>query len=208
MRTSWCARMGLAAVLAMGCGLLPASAARAQGYRVPSFRGRPYLGVGYVASIPDAFLGAAVLTLTPKILGGAGLYADVKLSGSTPASDPEYEPTITVNQADNVYLDQLYMHKSTWRVVDVALVYVLTPELAAYAGAGYAKETHYRQYFDASRTRGFAGFYWISDPAASGTRVNALGGLLLRAGRFLSFQMGVESKPPGVDVGAMLTLPL
>lgn len=205
MRDRW----ARAAVFVVGAGLLGTSVARAQSrYRIPDFRNRPYLGVGYVASIPDAFVGATVLTLTPRILGGAGLYADVKLTASTPARSLEYDPTITVNQADNLYADQLYLQKSVWTVVDVGLVYALTQELAAYAGAGYAKESHYRQYFDVSLTRGFVGFYWIRDPAASGTRVNALGGLLLRAGRFFAFQVGAEAKPAGANVGITLMLPM
>jgi hypothetical protein len=120
----------------------------------------------------------------------------------------EYDPTITVDQADNQFADQLYLEQSAWLSVNLALVYAVTPELAVYAGGGYSRERHYRQYFDATETRGLAGFYWIRDPAASGNRLNGMGGILLRAGRYLAFQMGVGARPPGVDVGMMLTLPM
>jgi hypothetical protein len=206
VRTRWCANLGFAAVLALGCGLFAPSGAQAQ--RVPEFRNTPYVGVGYVASIPDAFAGGAVLVLTPKVLGGAGLYADFKFTPSSPANAPEYDPTITVDQAANVFADRFFTEKSTWTTIDLALVYAVTPELAVYGGAGYAKERHYQEYFDASQTRGFDGFYWVDDPAVSGTRVNALGGVLLRAGRFLAFQMGVEAKPAGADVGVTIMLPI
>jgi hypothetical protein len=190
--------------------LLSPSVASAQRRRfeVPDLRNTPYLGLGYVASIPDAFVGIAAMGLTPKILGGAGLYADVKFSPTSPGNDPEYDPTITVNQAAVVFADRFYTEKSSWMVVDVALVYAVTKELAVYGGAGYAREHHYQQYFDATQTRGFEGFYWVADPVNSGNHVNALGGLLLRAGRYVLFQMGVGAQPRGPDVGVMFSVPL
>lgn len=203
-----CARMAFAAVLAVGAVLAAAPRAQAQRYRVPTLRNTSYLGVGYVASVPDAFLGGAVLVLTPKVLGGAGLYADVKFSPSSPGNAPEFDPTISVDQADNVYGDRLFLQKSAWTVVDLALVYSVTPELAVYGGAGYATEHHYREYFDQTLTRGLVGFYWIADPLASGHRLNALGGALLRAGRYVLFQAGLEAHPAGADVGVMISLPM
>jgi hypothetical protein len=188
--------------------LLPSAGLEAQRPLVPDFKNSAYLGVGYVASVPHAFTGGALLALTPKVLGGAGLYADVKFSPSSPARAVEYDPTMTVDQAANQFADQLYLEQSAWLSVNLALVYVLTPEFGVYAGGGYSREHHYRQYFDATQSRGLEGFYWIPDPAASGNRVNALGGMLLRASRYLVFQMGVGARPAGADVGVMLMLPM
>jgi hypothetical protein len=201
-----CAR--IAARLAAAALFVPGAALQAQRPIVPNLKHASYLGIGYVASVPEAFAGGALLLLTPKVLGGAGLYADVKFSPSSPARAFEYDPTITVDQADNQFADQLYLEQSAWLTVDLAFVYAVTPELGLYAGGGYSREHHYRQYFDATETRGLAGFYWIGDPAASGDRINALGGVLLRVGRYLAFQMGVGARPPGADVGVMLTLPM
>lgn len=189
--------------------LLIASPLRGQGGlgRVTDLRNSSHLGVGYVASIPEMFLGFTALGLTPGVLGGAGLLADVKFSSSSPSQETYYDPRITVARAENQFGDFLVQEESTWLAVDLALVYAVTPELALYAGAGYSKEQHYREYYDDSLTRGLAGFYWIPDPAASGNRVNALGGALLRAGRHVLFQVGVEARPRGADVGVMLTLP-
>jgi hypothetical protein len=175
---------------------------------MPDLRNSAYLGMGYVASVPHAVAGGALLAVTPKLLGGAGLYADVKFSPSSPARAVEYDPTITVAQADVQFADQLYLEQSAWFSVNLAAVYVVTPELAVYAGGGYSREHHYRQYFDATETRGLLGFYWIPDPAASGDRINGVGGILLRAGRHVTFQMGVGARPPGADVGVMLMLPM
>ena len=201
-----CARILVS--LVAGTLLLPLAELQGQRRGVPDLRNASYLGLGYVGNIPDAMVGGAILALTPKVFGGAGLYADVKFSPTTPARAEEYDSTITVDQADNQYADLLVVEESAWVTVNLALVYAVTAELALYAGAGYARENHYRQYFDDAQIRGLEGFYWIRDPAASGGRVNALGGVLLRAGRHVAFQMGLEAQPRGADVGVMITFPL
>ena len=206
MTIGMCARRAcLAGVVAL---VIPLSVGQAQGrYHVPDLHNSSYLGVGYVASIPYAFVGASALGLSRNILGGAGVYADVKFSATSPSRESYYDPNTTVDQAQNQYGDFLLDERSAWLTMNLALVYAVTPELGVYGGAGYSREHHYREYFDASQTRGLAGFYWVADTAASGNRVNALGGLLLRAGRHILFQVGLEAHPQGADVGAIIALP-
>jgi hypothetical protein len=190
-------RVALIGVLTPG-SVLQAQAGRPAG---KGFRTRPAFGVGYVATIPVTPLGFSALVVTPRLLRGAGLYADVKLTTKSPGSDPYYLPDVTVDQAEVTYNDLLVEQKSDWVTIDLAMVYAVTGDFAIYGGAGYSKEKHYRQYYDASKTRGDFGFYWIADPAASGTRVNVLGGAVARVGRFFYFQMGVESEPRAVNLG-------
>jgi hypothetical protein len=180
---------------------------QAQAGRPPvrGLRASTHLGIGYVANVPTTFLGFSALAVTPKLFGGAGLYADVKLTTKSPGDDPYYLPGVSVTDAEVTYGDVLYEEKSDWLTINGALVYAITQELAVYGGLGYAKKTHYRQYFDDSQTRGNFGFYWIADPGASGTRVNALGGALVRITRFVVFQLGAESQPPGANVGVAIT---
>jgi hypothetical protein len=198
----------IALVLTLAGPSLPVTVLAAQAGRpvVAGLRSSPQLGLGYVANIPTTFLGFSALGLTPKLFGGAGLYADVKLTTSSPGDDPYYLPNVTVTDAEVTYGDMLYEEKSDWLTVNAAAVYAITQELAVYGGLGYAKKTHYRQYYDASQTRGNFGFYWISDPSASGTRVNALGGALMRITRHFVFQLGAESQPAGANVGVAITL--
>lgn len=193
----------------LGVLAMPVSAARAQVlYGVPHLRNSSYVGVGYVASIPYAHVGFDLLTLTPKVLGGAGLYADVKFTPSSPSHEPYYDPTITVDQAQNQFGDFLVEQRSVWVSANLAVVYAVTKELAVYAGAGYSTEHHYQEYHDDTETRGLQGFYWIPDPAASGHRVNALGGVFLRASRYMLFQAGVGARPRGAEAGVTFTLPV
>lgn len=195
-------------VLMTGVLLFQGGELRAQRPGVPDLRNSAYLGLGYVGNVPDAIAGGAVMVLTPGILQGTGLYADVKFSPSSPARAVEYQPTITVEQAETLYGDQLYLQESAWLSLNLAVVKVLNPEFAVFAGGGYSRENHYRQYFDNTQTRGLEGFYWVREPAASGNRVNALGGVMFRAGRYVVFHSGGQLAPAGVNVGVMLTLPL
>jgi hypothetical protein len=186
---------------------LPGAALQAQamGPAVGDLKGTTYVGIGYVASVPTTFLGFSALVTTPQILGGAGLYADVKLTTGSPGDDPFFLSNVSVADAELTFGDQLFSDESDWVSVNLAMVYAITGEFALYGGAGYSKRDYYRQYYDDSLTRGDLGFYWVADPDNSGTRVNVLGGALLRVTRFALFQLGVESEPLGVDVGLMLT---
>jgi len=198
----------IALVLTLAGLSLPVTVLRAQAGRprVAGLRTSSHLGLGYVANIPTTFVGFSALGITPKLFGGAGVYADIKLTTKSPGDDLYYLPGVTVNDAEVTYGDMLYEEKSDWVTVNGALVYAVTQELAVYGGLGYSKETHYRQYFDASQTRGNFGFYWISDPSGSGTRINALGGALMRVTRYFVFQLGAESQPAGANVGVAITL--
>lgn len=197
---TWC--VASISLLLPGKGL-HAQAARRAG---PNLRTTSYLGLGYVASVPITPLGFSLLAVSPKVFRGAGVYADVKLTTSSPGSDPYYLPGVSVADAELTYGDLLFEQKSDWVTIDLGLVYAITGEFAVYGGAGYSKEKHFRQYFDDTQTRGDLGFYWIADPAESGTRVNILGGALIRLRRFLYFQLGVESAPRAVNLGFTVTV--
>jgi hypothetical protein len=183
----------------------PVLAAQGRPPMVGGLRSFPHVGVGYVVSIPTTFLGFSVLGITPKLFGGAGVYADVKLTTSSPGDSPYYLPGVTVADAEVVYGDRLYLEESDWVSVNAAVVYAITDEFALYGGLGYSKETRYRQYYDATQTRGQLGFYWVADPAASGTRVNVLGGAFVRVTRLFLFQMGAEARPLGANLGVTVT---
>jgi hypothetical protein len=195
--------MALWCVALLSCSL-PAALTAQGGHFGSGLRATPHVGIGYVASVPVTALGFSALYMTPKLFRGAGVFADVKVTTSSPGSSPFYLSNVTVDQAENTYADRLYDQQSDWTTIDVGVVYAITQEFALYGGAGYSKETHYRQYFDDTQTRGDFGFYWVSDPAASGTRINALGGALVRFSRFLLFQLGGESAPRAVNVGITL----
>lgn len=194
-------------LLALGCLSLTARPLAAQG--VPNLRNSSRVGVGYVANIPNTYLGFSALGMTHKLFGGLGLYADFKTTTTDHTSDPDYYPGISVDSASLGLADLLYTEESEWLSVDVALVYAVTPDLAVYGGAGYTREKHYQQYYDdrAPPLHGEFGFYWIDDPENSGDRINVLGGVIFRLTRYAHFQLGGEMNPPGVTAGVILALP-
>jgi hypothetical protein len=189
--------------------MIPSATGQAQGRgpNFPTLRNSSHVGVGYVANIPNTFVGFSAVGLTPKLLGGAGLYVDVKLATNSPGSDPYYLPNVSIQEAEVTFGDLLFEEESDWFSVNAALVYAIAPEFAVYGGAGYSKEERYRQYFDDSQTRGDLGFYWVADPDGSGNRINLLGGAFFRLARFVMFQFGVEAKPVGVTAGAIFVYP-
>jgi hypothetical protein len=170
-----------------------------------NLKARSYVGVGYVANIPVTFFGFSAFALSPRVLAGLGIYADFKRTTSSPGNSPYYIPNVTVQQAEVTYGDRLYVEKSDWTTVNGGLVYAVTKEFALYGGLGYSREKHFRQYYDQSETRGELGFYWIADPEQSGSRVNAMGGSLIRITRFALFQLGGEARPAGANVGLVIS---
>ncbi len=166
------------------------------------------LGLGYVMSVPNAFVGFSALGISPSILGGAGLYADVKFSHDSPGREEEFRGNIDWRDSEFTFGDQLFEERSAWVMVDLALAYAVTRELVLYAGGGYAREWHYRNYFDDSLNRGIEGFYWVLEEEESGKRVNIIAGMLIRAAPHFLIQVGADGRPRGAAVGIMLTLPL
>ena len=189
------ARMSIITGLAVAALTFGSETVHAQGGdpRGLNLSSSSHVGIGYVANIPVTFLGFSGFALSPRVFGGLGIYADFKRTTKSPSRSPFYMPAVTVQQAEVTYGDQLYLEKSDWTTVNGGLVYAVTKEFALYGGMGYSREKHFRQYYDQSQTRGELGFYWIADPEQSGTRVNALGGGLIRIARFALFQIGRAS---------------
>lgn len=198
------ARLSLCLCVASLSLTLPATSLSGQRL-AQHFKSGYQLGVGWVANVPTSYLGFSAMAFTP-ILGGAGLYADVKLTTGSPSNGPGFLDDVTPEQAEFTFADRLFGDESDWVTIDLALVYAITPEFALYGGGGYSDQKQYLEYFDESETRGEFGFYWIADPANTGTRVNLLGGMMMRVNRFAAFQAGGQTQPRGVNVGVILTL--
>jgi hypothetical protein len=141
------------------------------------------------------------------VLGGLGVYVDGKLDTSPPSDHPGFESDLTAQQVDDEIGDEFQGDESSWRSFNVALVRPVTPSLMVYAGAGYARESAYRQYYDESLTRGQGGLYWVESPAEDESTVNVLVGMFLRMTSHINAQFGVENAPRGVTVGLSLVLP-
>src|SRR6266513_1349494 len=89
-----------------------------------------HVGIGYVANIPATFLGVSSFFVSPRVLGGMGLYADFKRTTSSPGNSPYYLPNVSVMDAEVTYGDQLYIEKSDWTTINAGLLYAVTKEFA------------------------------------------------------------------------------
>lgn len=207
---SWISRQLVRCLLALSMLLVTTSVLSAQrgGLMTDHLHNSTTLGLGYVMSVPNAFVGFSALGISPSILGGAGLYADVKFTHDSPGREAEFRDNIDWQDSEFTYGDRLFEERSAWVMVDLALAYAVTRELVLYAGAGYARERHYRNYFDDSLTRGIEGFYWVLEEEESGERVNIIAGMLIRGAPHFLIQVGADGRPRGAGVGIMLTLPL
>ena len=165
---------------------------------------RPQISIGYIANAPELFIGGGLAYLTPSFVG---VFADFRISESSPGDRSDFMPDWTINDAINEFGDFSFGRESRWVVANAGVTRVLLPDLAAYVGAGYASRTAYEQFQDQSGERGERGFYWVEDHELSGTYLNLLGGVYFRAGRNLMFQLGAEAQPRGMTIGAHYVIP-
>jgi len=168
--------------------------------------GQTRLGVGYVANVPNMFVGASAHFI-PAGLRGWGVYADVKFDIESPADDEGFIEGLTVEQVDDELGHERSGQEGSWSSVNLALVRTLSPELALYAGGGVGWRKEYRQYFDPDRELGVSGLYWVEDTGLSGTYLNGMAGVMLRLTSSVTAHFGAETAPPGFTLGLSLTLP-
>lgn len=200
------ARPGPLAVLLAALLFLAGGASAQTADSPPGFGDVNYWTVGYTVNAPSQLLGFST-SVIPVRFGGWGVYADLKLTADSPGDRSSFQPGLTATQVDAEIGDGRRAVRSGWTTVNLAVVRPLTPDFVLYAGAGYSAETAYQQYFDPDRERTPSGLYWVEDRDRSGTRINLLGGALLRFGEWLAFQLGGESSPTGFSAGAALAIP-
>lgn len=165
----------------------------------------PHFGAGFVVLAPHQYIGFSAQALTLR-MGGIGIYVDAKFDRTPPSKEQEFDPSLTADEAEDLFGDRLFTEEDSWQSVNVALIRPVIPELLLYLGAGYSSQEHYRQYYDQSGERGLEGLYWVEDPGRSGSKLNLLGGGFFRISQSLLVQFGVETKPRGVTVGAVYTV--
>jgi hypothetical protein len=164
-----------------------------------------HFGAGFVVLAPHQYIGFSAQALSLR-MGGIGIYVDAKFDRTPPSKEPEFDPTITAEEAEDQFGDELFTEEDSWQSVNVAVLRPVIPELLLYLGAGYSSQEHYRQYIDETEERGLEGLYWAEDPSRSGNRLNLLGGAFFRISQSLLVQFGVETKPRGVTVGGVYTV--
>lgn len=199
---SWIRVCAVAAVAVLGCVGQGEAQQRARASAPLGAR----LGIGYVVNAPNQLAGVSGHVLTGRF-GGLGLYVDAKFDIDEPGGD-EFVDSLTANEVDLRYGDTRFSEEGSWMSVNVALMRPLTPDLIVYAGAGYSDEKRYVQYYDINAERGNLGYYWVEDDEESGSKINPMGGVMLRIQPNIFVQFGLEGAPVGGTVGVTYSLPL
>lgn len=172
------------------------------------FQDLPRVGIGYVTNAPNIFTGASLYGVVDR-LGGIGLYVDAKVTRSSPADEPDYVDSITYEEASATYSPQMVRDSAhAWVSLNAALLKTLTPELMLYLGGGYTDQETYRRFGVPESDLGEFGHFWVHDRAASGGRINILGGAFFRISRHVALQFGLESAPRGLTVGGSYSFSL
>jgi hypothetical protein len=195
-------RAAAAAALLALAAVVPGGAQAQRDWQLPDTR----IGVGYVANIPNMFVGASA-HIIPGGFGGWGLYADIKFDIESPADEEGFIDSLTVAQVEGELGDQRFDQEGSWSSLNLALVRTVSPELAVYAGGGVGWRKEYRQYFDNEQDLGVGGLYWVEDTEVSGTYLNGMAGVMLRLTSAVTAHLGAETAPPGFTLGLSLTLP-
>ena len=169
---------------------------------------QPRIGIGYAANIPNQLIGVTGHFVTPRVLGGLGVYVDAKFDNSSPEDEVGFEPDLTAREVEETRGDLVFREEGSWQTVNVALMRPLTPQLVAYVGGGVSRGAEYKEFIDQSQQLGNLGFYWVKEDRSSGTRANFIGGVFFQLGTNFGVQMGGESSPAGFTMGATYLLPL
>lgn len=167
----------------------------------------PRVGVGYVVNAPNQYVGLSAHVLT-QVMGGLGLYVDGKITRPSVRDRDNFETQWTAEYVENNFGDVPFGDLDEYTSINLALMRPITPELIAYAGAGYTDRSVYVEYLNEERERGTSGIYWVEAPDDAATGVNVLLGGFFRISRSMSLQFGIETAPRGATVGASFAVPL
>lgn len=163
--------------------------------------------VGYVANTPDLLAGVNASVVFPAF-GGLGVFVDAKFDIDSPTGESQFVGTMTAREVqEQIQGAQFLDVEDSWRSYNAGLIRPVTSDLMLYAGAGYAQRKRYRFFHDPAEEVGEFGFLWVESADEEKTTVNGLFGAFMRVSQTFSFQIGVETAPRGLTVGASLGYP-
>lgn len=167
-------------------------------------------GIGYTAAFPDVHAGVGVWHFFG--VSPFGIFADAKTTVGTLRDEPTYCPAVispcTVDFVQTQRNDLFIRDQDEYRIVNAGAMYAITPEFAFMLGAGAAQKRSIREYFDEEEDpiTETGQFFVDHDPDPS-THIQAVVGMLIRAGDRLAFRFGYETAPGGMSLGAYFILP-
>jgi len=203
-------RRGVAAlVLGVVAGALFLGAPAASQAQIPTntpydLRTEGYVALGYLANVPNVSTGISAFHLFG---GGWGWFADVKHSLDDRADSDIFKADMTLEEAEFLGHPR-FADESEYTSVNLGAMRAFHPEIAVYLGAGYTSRTAFRGLRDPTGELGDeGGHYFVEDDIETRQGVNAVGGIVMQAGRNLFIRLGGELFPAGVNAGVYLAMP-
>jgi hypothetical protein len=162
-----------------------------------------YIGLGYLANLPNVATGVSAFHL---LRGGWGYFVDAKHTLDSLEDHEFFEPDLTQDDAE--FMGHMrFEDESAYTSFSAGVIRAVHPEIAVYVGAGYTSRDAFRGFRDPTGEMGDAGgHYYVLRDEETRTGVNLTGGIYIQAGRHLFFRLGGETFPGGVNVGLLLAL--
>lgn len=207
MRSSSFFLRAFALLSCIGFFLAPGGALRGQSSSRRDFDLGIRSGVGYVGAIPEAAAGVGAWHLFDG--GQYGVFVDAKMTLPSVSSDGDYcpaginpcaVPDIEVDRFDHVLRDL-----DEFLLFNAGGMMTLSPEVAVLLGAGLARHSRYREYFDGSvdtdlLVTGDGSYFAPYDPESEWTAQWVVG-MLFRLSNRIVLRFGYERAPGGISFG-------
>ena len=168
-------------------------------------------GFGYTGAVPKAEIGVGVFHFLGR--KGLGVFADAKMTLGSIQDKEDYCPpavaTCDVSWAESNRNDLFVRDIDEFLIVNAGVIQAVTRELALMAGAGAARRTRFREYYDdvsigdpITPNRG----YFVDDPRFDGWIANFAVGAMFRVHRHAALRLGYETAPGGLSLGGYLLM--
>jgi hypothetical protein len=163
---------------------------------VTDYRKGTYFYVGYSANIPKQLIGLNLYLSLPKFVGFTfDLKSEMPGLEQISHTEPYSVSTVTF------WGDSFIRTDGQWMSVNGALTVPIMRSISLYGGAGASIYHEYRRYYDDLEILGKNGYYWINDDSKTKTKINYLGGILLKLSNDFAAQIGAQSEPFGIVAG-------
>jgi len=131
---------------------------------------------------------------------GVGWFASIR-SGIQPPENDDYDEIISLNQAENIYEDDLLNKRKAYYTLNGGATLHISKGVYVYGGGGIGAYKTYREYRDETGILTDSGSYWIADDSEEGIALNAMAGLVWQVGEHVAITGGYEIAPGGLTLG-------
>ena len=159
------------------------------------------VGATWVTNIAAGqYFGLTIFKLRPR---QAGWFIEGKFGRRMTYESSDYYENISISEAEG-WGDSFLKEDESYDTFDVGLTFAYTNAFALYLGIGLSEVDSYRQYHDDFGILGDNGDYWI-DGSMNGTKMNTVGGAIIRTSDTVLLQIGCDSQPKGLNIGVGIT---